>query len=107
MQADVTFRNMPAHLGAEATIDRWLWRIEELAHLEGCTVTVERIPRTGIAVEVALDAASGGRIRAHSRTCGSSDDDGDVYVAIACAFRDARREVLARTARMQPTRLTA
>ena len=102
MQPDVMFRNLPASPGVEAAIERWVWRIEALEQLDVCAVTVELQRHGSVAVKVQLRTVTGGWIRVANER--ERDGDGDVYVAIASAFRLARRAVIDHAA---PVRLTA
>ena len=100
MQAplEVTFRGMSPSPAVEASIQRWIERIERNAgRIHHCSVVVEqphRHGRQGNSFHVRVDLRVPGRDIAVAR---DPDRDGrheDVYVAIADAFRAARRQVL-------------
>lgn len=100
MQAplEVTFRGMTPSPAVEASIHRWIDRLERnVGGIEHCSVVIDqphRHARHGNAFHVRVGLHVSGRDIAVAR---EPDRDGrheDVYVAIADAFRAARRQIL-------------
>jgi ribosome-associated translation inhibitor RaiA len=90
---EITFRGMSTSSGVEASIQRWVARLErDYERIQRCAVIIE-IPHQhshqGNLFHVRVDLAVPGRELAVSREPGNED----VYVAIASAFRAARRQL--------------
>lgn len=90
---EITFRGMSTSPSVEISIQRWVARLERsYPRLQHCTVVVE-IPhqhgQQGNRFQIGIELTVPGRTIAVSRELG----DEDVYVAIADAFRAARRQL--------------
>jgi ribosome-associated translation inhibitor RaiA len=102
---DITFRNMASSASIERAVRRWVERLERCHdRILGCSVLVERPHnhRThGHHFHVRIDVNVAGRQIVVSRDPERDPGHEDVYVAIADAFRAARRQLLehARTRR--------
>ena len=90
---DVTFHDLPHSDAAEAAIHRWVTRLEHVHdRIVRCQVTVEqphRRHRRGRPFEIHVVLEWWGETIATSR-----HHHEDIYVAIADAFRAARRQLL-------------
>lgn len=97
MQIDITFRGMAASVSAEMAARRWIDRLARVyAGITSCRVVVE-IPHQhherGKAFHIGIELAVPGQLLAVSHDPGNSAAHDDVYVAIADAFRAARRQL--------------
>lgn len=93
---EITFHGVPHSDSVEASIQRWVARLEGLStRIHGCQVFVDqphRHHRTNNDFEVHVQLEMPGLELAASR-----HHHADIYVAIADAFRAARRQVLEHT----------
>jgi len=87
----VTFRGMTPSAGVQRAIEHWVGRLDHVSdRLQRCTVVIEQPHlhhRRGNEFSVHVDLSVPGKefaIRA---------EDADVYVAVADAFRTARRQL--------------
>jgi ribosome-associated translation inhibitor RaiA len=93
MQISTTFRDMTPSPALLATVERWAARLDHVAdRILGCHVSIEKPHRhhlhgSPFAINVVL-AVPGAQIAV------SHDTDDDAYVAVANAFRTARRRLL-------------
>ncbi|HEU4734880.1 MAG TPA: HPF/RaiA family ribosome-associated protein [Kofleriaceae bacterium] len=96
MQVATTFRDMLPSPALEAAAKRWAARLEQLSgRIVGCHVSVEKPHRhhlhgSPFQINIQL-AVPGGQIAVSNRT------HPDAYVALADAFRAARRQLVHRT----------
>jgi len=91
MQITTTFRDMSPSAGLQAAAERWIGRLEQIHdRIVSCHVTIERPQRQGSAfrIHIAISVAGGDLEVSHQ---GGKDD---AYVALADAFRTARRQLL-------------
>jgi ribosome-associated translation inhibitor RaiA len=90
---EITFHDLPQSDAVEASIQRWVARLEHVSErISRCRVFVmqpHRRQRTGKDFEVHVHLAIPGDEIAASRI-----HHEDVYVAVADAFRAARRQLL-------------
>lgn len=93
MQISTTFRDMPPSPALLATVERWAARLDHVAdRIMGCHVSIEKPHRhhlhgSPFAINVVL-SVPGAQITVSHTT------DEDAYVAVANAFRAARRRLL-------------
>jgi ribosome-associated translation inhibitor RaiA len=92
MQITMTFRDMPPSPSLQAAAERWVARLETVCEgIASCHVTIEKPPRhnhgTPFQVHAVL-AVPGASIAV------SNQQNVDAYVALADAFRAARRKLL-------------
>ncbi|HET7502437.1 MAG TPA: HPF/RaiA family ribosome-associated protein [Kofleriaceae bacterium] len=96
MQVATTFRDMVPSPALQAAAERWAARLEHVsARIVGCHVSVEKPHRhhlhgSPFQINIVLDVP-GGQIAVTNQT------HTDAYVALADAFRAARRQLLERT----------
>ena len=94
---EITFHEVPQSDSVEASIQRWVARLENLnGRIRSCHVFVEqphRRQRTGSDFEIHVRLEVPGLEIAASR-----NHHEDIYVAIADAFRAVRRQLLESTA---------
>lgn len=93
MQLTTTFRDMPTSPALQAAIERWTARLAQVSQrIIGCHVAVEKPHRHhthGSAFLIHIDlAVPGGHIAV------SNKPDENPYVALADAFRAARRQLI-------------
>ena len=93
MQITTTFRDMPPSPALQAAAERWVARLEQVSdRIVGCHVTIEKPHRHhlhGSPFQVHIVLAIPG---AHIAV--SNQPNADAYVALADAFRAARRQLL-------------
>ena len=95
----VKFERMLSDPSVESSVHRWVARLESLdAPIRAAFVTIEQAGRRHTAVSLKLELADGSRTTA-------ATSHGDIYVAVAVAFRAARRQLLARSATAHAPRL--
>jgi hypothetical protein len=95
----VKFERMPSDPSVESSVHRWVARLDSPdAPVRAACVTIEQAGRRHTAVTLKLLLADG-----FSATAATSH--GDIYVAVADAFRAARRQLLARRAPDRAPRL--
>jgi hypothetical protein len=100
MQAplEVTFRGMSPSPTVEASIQRWIHRLERnVGGIEHCSVVIDqphRHGRQGNRFHVRLGLHVAGRDIAVARDPERDGRHENLYVAIADAFRAARRQIL-------------
>jgi hypothetical protein len=94
---DITFRGMSPSPSVEQAVRRWAGRIENTyGRILRCTVVVEqphKSQRHGQTFHVRVDLAVPERTISTGRDHGRDPGHEDVYVAIADAFRAARRQL--------------
>jgi hypothetical protein len=94
---DVTFRGMSPSASVERSIDSWVARLEHrYGRIQRCSVVVDQPHhhhRHGNSFHIHLDLTVPGREIAVSREPARSFDHENVYVAVADAFRAARRQL--------------
>lgn len=89
---DVKFERMTRDPSLEASAHRWLARLEAAnVPIHGAAVTIEPASRRLTAVRLTLDLVDG-------PPCTAVSSHGEIYVAVAEAFRAAWRQLLARAA---------
>lgn len=97
MQIDISFRGMDPSLSAEMSARRWIERLRRVfADITSCHVVVEmphRHHERHNAFHVRIELAVPGDVLAVTRDPGDASAHEDVYVAIADAFRAARRRL--------------
>jgi len=90
---EITFRGMSTSPSVEATIQRWVERLDRsFPRLQRCAVVVEmphQHGQQGNRFQIGIELTVPGRTIAVSRELGHED----VYVALAEAFRAARRQL--------------
>jgi ribosome-associated translation inhibitor RaiA len=93
MQISTTFRDMPPSASLQAAAERWISRLEAVHdRIVGCHVTIERPHRhhahgSPFQIHIAI-AVPGANLAVSHQT------SKDAYVAVADAFRAARRQLL-------------
>lgn len=91
MQINTTFRDMPPSPALLATVERWAARLEHVSdRIVGCHVSIEKphhLHGSPYSINVVI-TVPGTNITVTNQT---SDD---AYVAVANAFRAARRQLL-------------
>jgi putative sigma-54 modulation protein len=92
MQITTTFRDTPSSPSLQAAAERWVARLETVCdHIASCHVTIEKPHRshhgTPFQVHVVLALPS-------TNIAVSNQQNVDAYVALADAFRAARRKLL-------------
>jgi len=94
---EITFRGMDRSAAVEATVQRWMDRLERTyPRMVRGSVVIElphRHSRHGQAFHVGIDITIPERTISVSRDPGLDAAHDDVYVAIADAFRAARRQL--------------
>lgn len=94
---DITFRAMEPSAAVEKTIKEWAARLEHtFDRIERCAVVVEiphRQKRQGNTFRVRVELTVPNQVISVSRDPGVDHKHEDVYVAIADAFRAARRQL--------------
>ena len=94
---DITFRSMAPSPAVEETVQRWVARLEHaFDRIEHCSVVIEvphRSQRRGKLFRIAIQLGLPGTTIAVSRDPGIDHAHEDIYVAIADAFRAARRKL--------------
>jgi ribosome-associated translation inhibitor RaiA len=100
MQIITIFRDMPPSPSLQAAAERWVGRLEQVYdRIVGCHVAIERPqrhPLQGAPFQVRIVLAVPGANLAVSHQTSK-----DAYVAIADAFRAARRQLLDHVARQR------
>jgi ribosome-associated translation inhibitor RaiA len=107
---EITFHDLPQSDGVEASIQRWVARLEHVAErISFCRVFVmqpHRRHRTGKDFEVHVHLAIPG-----DEIAASHIHSEDIYIAVADAFRAARRQLLdrrsVRRSHTRPSQLSA
>jgi ribosome-associated translation inhibitor RaiA len=96
MQTTVMFRDLPPNPSLQAAAERWVTRLEQVSdRLVGCHVSIEKPHRhrlQGALFQVNVVLVTPG---AHIAVTNQLNQD--AYVALADAFRAARRQLLAHT----------
>ena len=93
MQITTTFRDMATSPALQAAVERWAARLDHVSHrITGCHVSIERPHRhqlhgSPFQVNIVL-GVPGAQIMVSNHT------NADPYVAVANAFRAARRQLL-------------
>lgn len=94
---EITFRGMDRSAAVEATVARWLDRLERtFDRIVRANVVIElphRHSRHGQAFHVGIDITIPERTISISRDPGLDAAHEDVYIAVADAFRAARRKL--------------
>lgn len=94
---EVTFRDVPRSPAVEASVQRWSKRLAHVyERVERCSVVIERPHRhhrTGQLYDVRIELAVPNRIIAVTHDPGIDGAHEDVHVAVADAFRAARRQL--------------
>ena len=94
---DITFRSMEPSIAVEHAIRSWAARLDRtFDRIERCAVVIEtphRHQRQGKQYRVRIEVTVPDRIIAISHEPGDEAAHDDVYVAIADAFRAARRQL--------------
>jgi hypothetical protein len=93
---DITFRAMSSSAAVEASIHRWADRLATTDPVQHCTVVVEiphRHQRRRHTFHVRVEVEVPDRRITVSRTPGDEAAHENIYVAIADAFRAARRQL--------------
>ena len=94
---EVTFRGMPPSTSVQEAIQQWVGRLEHAyGQIQHCSVVISQPhqhQRHGKLFHVHVDLTVPGRDIAVSREPARGDDHENVYVAIADAFRAARRQL--------------
>lgn len=94
---DITFRGMDSSSAVEASIHEWAARLDHsFDRIERCDVVVEiphRHQRQGQTFHVRIEIAVPNHVITVSRDPGLDPKHEDVYVAVADAFRAARRQL--------------
>ena len=90
---DVSFARVAHDPSVEASIHRWVARLESpTVSVQRAVVTIEQVGRRRLSVGLKLEIHDGA-------TSIATTAHEDIYVAVADAFRAVRRELLARSAR--------
>ena len=94
---DISFRGMDTSPAVEAAVNKWVARLDHaFGRIERCSVILE-MPhnhhRQGRTFQVHITLTVPDRTIAISRDPGTDPRHEDVYVAIADAFRAARRQL--------------
>jgi ribosome-associated translation inhibitor RaiA len=93
MQISTTFRDMSPSASLQAAAERWVGRLEQVYdRIVGCHVTIEQPHRHhahGAPFQIHISLAVPGTTLAVSHQASK-----DAYVALADAFRAARRQLL-------------
>ncbi len=91
-QTDITFRDMAPSPALAASINEWITKLEQVSPVERCGVVID-VPhkhhRHGPRFRVRLDVAVPGRSISISRP-----EHDNAYLALAEAFRAARRQLV-------------
>lgn len=93
---DITFRGMEPSQAVDAAVRHCVERLHTSPRVLRCDVVIElphHSQRHGQAFHVRIDLAVPGRTISVSRDAGHDLSHADVYVAIAHAFRAARRQL--------------
>lgn len=87
-QVDVIFVRMPDDLSVEASVQRWVDRLTWMkVDVQRASVRIERSGWRRTSVYLTLVLVGG-------RALATTVSHGDVYVAVAGVFREARRQLL-------------
>jgi ribosome-associated translation inhibitor RaiA len=92
---EITFRNMQTSSGLEASIRDWAQRLDHALPIQRCTVVVEmphKHRKHGTPFQVHVTVSIPGHDVAITR--GDRAEYQDPYLAVADAFRAARRQLL-------------
>lgn len=96
-EVQITFLGMPRSAAVEAQVQRWVGRLEHsFGRLVRCATWVElphRHQRKGKTFRVRVELAVPGSTLVVNRDAGADHAHENVYVAIADAFRAARRQL--------------
>lgn len=99
LPVDITFRGMDPSPSVESAIKRWAERLDHASgKIQRCAVVVDvphRSQRQGQTFQVRVELTVPDHTIAVSRDPGIDHTHEDVYVAIADAFRAARRQLQA------------
>lgn len=93
---DITFRDMPPSPALTDAINEWAAKLEKVFPLQRCAVTVEmphKHQRQGRAFHVTVAITVPGHEIAVSRDSGKTIHE-DAHLAVADAFRAARRQLI-------------
>jgi ribosome-associated translation inhibitor RaiA len=94
---NITFIGMPRSPSVETQIQRWVGKLEKsFERIQSCATWIEqphRSARKGNTFRVRVELAVPGETLVVSRDSGTDHAHEDVYVAIADAFRAARRQL--------------
>ncbi|HEY4175474.1 MAG TPA: HPF/RaiA family ribosome-associated protein [Kofleriaceae bacterium] len=94
---DITFRDMERSPALENTIQEWVSRLEKLdPRLLRCSVVIakpHRHQRHGAAIHVTIEIAIPDQVIVIGREPELDDAHSDAHVAVADAFRSARRRL--------------
>jgi ribosome-associated translation inhibitor RaiA len=97
MEIEIAFLGLDASLTAEMSARRWIERLRRVyANITACKVVIERPHRhheAGNMFHVRIEIAVPDRVLVVTRDPGVAAAHDDVYVAIADAFRAARRQL--------------
>jgi hypothetical protein len=97
MTLDIVFRGMAESPAVTAVVRRWAARLDRSCeYIRHCSVTIElphRRQRSGGTFHVRIELAVPDRVIVASRDPGLDHGHEDVYVALADAFRAARRQL--------------
>jgi ribosome-associated translation inhibitor RaiA len=97
MQIDITFRGMPASIPAEMAARRWIERLRRVyADIIKCSVIVEiphRHQMRDQEFHVRIELVVPDQVISVSHDPGREEARSDLYIAIADAFRAARRQL--------------
>lgn len=97
LPVDITFRGMTSSPSIEAAVQRWADRlVQTYDRIQRCSVVVEvphRSHRHGQTFHVRIEVAVPHRTISVGRDPGRDPGHEDAYVAIADAFRAARRQL--------------
>lgn len=91
MKITTTFRDMPPSTGLQQAAERWVTRLEQVYdRIVDCQVTIERLRHHlhGSPFQVRIDLAL------HGANLSVAQSSKDAYVAVADAFRAARKQLL-------------
>lgn len=92
MQTDITFRGMSRSPALEATIHEWVGKLEHISPVDRCSVVIEmphKHQRQGRTFRVRLDVVVPGKSISVNRP-----ESDNAYLALADAFRTARRQLV-------------
>lgn len=92
MKITTTFRDMPPSTGLQQAAERWVTRLEQVYdRIVDCQVTIERLrhhlPGSPFQVRIALSILPSANLTV-------AQSSKDAYVAVADAFRAARKQLL-------------
>jgi ribosomal subunit interface protein len=87
---ELTFHNLDHSDSAEAAVERWVTRLEQLhARLTKCEVVIDQPHRRSRSADFHVRVL----LEAPGIELASSAERGDIYIAIADAFRAAHRQL--------------